>query len=210
MTKFTTLVRAASASVLALGLVGGAAMASGPVDTYEPPVAMVPPADPVQDWSGFYGGLSYSSVRGSTYENGVGPFNFGRDTGLGLFAGYNWQRGGLVYGAELNYTNFSTAYTGFPTFSQNDSLELRGRLGYVFDRVMVYGFVGGARSTIDFVGTETTQSGVSYGVGVQAMIGRSMFGGLELARRDVSGVTPVPNTEDTSIDTVSLRFGYQF
>jgi opacity protein-like surface antigen len=115
----------------------------------------------------------------------------------------------MVFGAELAYTSFNTPYVGFPNSLQENALELRARAGYAFDRVMVYGFVGAARSTLTDVGVEVRQTGVSYGLGMQALVTQSMFVGVELARRDVSG-DALGFTVGSDIDTVSLRAGFQF
>ena len=203
-----TLAFAAAGSMLALGATS--AMASGPVTVAPQEPYIAPAPAPVRNWAGAYGGLSFSGVSGGLNENTGGPLvDFESDTGLGLFAGYNWQSGNWVYGGELNYTNFSTPFVGFPTVTQNDSLELRARLGYSMNNVLVYGFVGAARSTLESPGLSVTQNGASYGLGAQMMFTDSMFGGLEVARRDVSG-SALGNTVGSDIDTVSLRVGFQF
>ena len=143
-----------------------------------------------------------------TFENGAGPFEIDSDTGVGVFAGYNWQRGNLVYGGEGSYIRFEAPYVGFPANFQNDSIEIRGRIGYALNNVLLYGFVGGARTNLSAPGISVNQSGATYGLGAQMMFGSSMFAGLEVARRDVSGTGGT--TLDTTLDTVSLRVGFQF
>lgn len=211
MTFKHTLALCGASAALACTLTAGTALASGPVAVApEPPVTFAPP--PVAyDWSGFYGGLSASRLAGQINENpGGGVFpDLEDDTGFGVFLGYNWQRGNFVYGAELSYINFETPYVGYANSLQQNALELRARAGWSFDRYMVYGFVGAARSSMDDVGTDYNQSGISYGLGLQAMLGGNMFAGLELARRDVSGSTSGQSL-GADIDTVSLRIGYQF
>lgn len=199
-----------AASVLALGLGAGASFASGPV-TVTPPDIYVAPPPPVRDWAGFYGGLSYSGISGEIDENtGGGVFPAMVDTsGAGVFVGYNWQRGNLVFGGELNYTNFETPFVGFPASFQQNATELRARAGYAMDNVLLYGFVGAAQSRINDGGIIFDQTGISYGIGGQFMVRGGAFVGLELARRDVSGSNGGA-TLGSIIDTVSLRVGYQF
>lgn len=200
---------AAAGSILAL--TATSALASGPVVVTPPEVVYTAPVAAAHNWAGAYGGLSFSRVTGGVNENtggGVQP-DLESDTGFGLFAGYNWQSGNLVYGGELNYTNFSTPFVGFPATTQENALELRARVGYAMDNVLLYGFVGGARSTVEGGGTSLTQNGVSYGLGAQMAFSNNMFAGLELARRDVSGSVGGA-TLGSDIDTVSLRVGFQF
>jgi len=210
MTSTKSLVIRVSALALACALPIVPALASGPVAPPPQVVDYVMPA-PAFDWAGAYGGLSVSSVSGRINENtGGGVFpDLDSDTGFGGFVGYNWQRGNFVFGGELSYTSFDTAYVGFPVSFQQNVLELRARAGYSFDRVLAYGFVGAARSRLDDAGTIYNQTGVTYGLGVQAMIARNFFAGLEVARRDVSD-TVGGATIGSDIDTITLRIGYQF
>jgi len=210
MALTSTITRVTAASVLALGFGAGTAFASGPV-TVTPPEIYVAPPPPVRDWGGFYGGLSYSGISGEINENtGGGVFPAMVDTsGAGVFVGYNWQRGNLVFGGELSYTDFETPFVGYPASFQQNATELRARAGYAMDNVLLYGFVGAAQSRVNDVGLIYDQTGISYGIGGQFMVRGGAFVGLELARRDVSGTTGGV-TLGSYIDTVSLRVGYQF
>ena len=49
-----------------------------------------------QDWSGGYAGLQ---VGGSDIDTSIGAPGDGRS--VGVFAGYNFQSGGVVYGFEI-------------------------------------------------------------------------------------------------------------
>ena len=208
MSMNKTLAFAAAASVLALGATS--ALAAGPVTVAPVEPVYTPAPAPVQDWAGAYGGLSFSGISGALTENTGGALSdLDSDTGFGLFAGYNWQSGNLVYGGELSYTDFSAPYTAFPGSSQDNALELRARLGYAMDNVLFYGFVGGARSDLALAGTNYDMTGVSYGLGAQYLFSNGAFAGLELGRRDVSD-TVAGNTVSADIDTVSLHAGFQF
>lgn len=198
-------------AVSVAALTAGAAFASGPTVVADPVVHVHTPAPVVRDWGGFYAGLSYSAIGGQINENtGGGVFpDLDSDKGVGVFVGYNWQRGNFVFGGELSYINFETPFVGFPASFQQNVTELRARAGYAVNNTLLYGFIGGARSDLDDVGTSYSQSGFSYGIGAQVMFRGGMFAGLELARRDVSGTTGGV-TLGTDIDTVSLRLGFQF
>ncbi|MCW1931118.1 outer membrane protein [Pararhodobacter zhoushanensis] len=208
MTAIRKLILGSAASVTALGFAAGAALASGPVVYNEPEVMVAPMPAPALSWAGLYGGLSYSRVSGGVTDPAGLP-DLESDNGFGAFVGYNWQRGGFVFGGELNYTNFDTSFVGFPGTYQRDSLDLRARAGYAFNRVMVYGFVGAARSTIGSGGTDFTQTGPVYGLGVEAMVTSNMSVGLEFARRNVDADV-LGTTVESELDTVSLRAAYHF
>ncbi|MFN4101703.1 MAG: outer membrane protein [Pararhodobacter sp.] len=198
-----------SAMTLATFGFASAALASGPVTIVEQrPVTVAAPVQ-AYSWGGFYGGLSYSRVTGDATTNFGDAADFGSVNGAGAFAGYNWQSGNLVFGGELTYTDFSAPVIGFPGAFQENALELRARAGYAFDRAMVYGFVGAARSRISEGGDSINMNGFSYGIGAQALVTRNMFVGLELARRDLEG-SDGPVTVNSDINTVSLRVGFQF
>ena len=199
---------AASGLAVAGCLTAGSAFASGPVTVVPPEIVYTQPA-PAFDWAGAYGGLSYSAITSEVTVNATPPsFNMPSEGAAGVFFGYNWQRGNFVYGGEVNYSAFEGLYTGTVN-TQRDSLELRARVGYAMDRVLVYGFVGAAQSTITSPGIGYRQNGYSFGVGVQAHVGRNVFVGVEASRRDVSGAVPA-GTAASLIDALSLRVGYQF
>ncbi len=106
-----------------------------------------------QDWSGFYAGgaLGYDSmtVTELTYDDGQTDLN---GASLGLFAGYNFQSGNLIYGAELaaikhsgegdsgNFLRIATAL---------HSLGLRGRVGFVTGKMLPYLAIGATRTTLE-------------------------------------------------------------
>src|SRR5690554_4935072 len=88
----------------AASLMAGTAFAGGmsaPVVSPEPMTPMPAPIA-VSDWSGFYVGAQYGT--------GGLDFDLGPDldtTGYGLHAGYLWDLGQFVVGAELDYNRLS-------------------------------------------------------------------------------------------------------
>ncbi|NKX46200.1 outer membrane protein [Roseicyclus persicicus] len=187
------------------------AIAGGVAPTTTPPPA-VTPAAPVYNWGGFYAGLSYGEVSGGITRNSAVPTQLPDLVGTGAgggFVGYNWQTANnLVFGGELNITSFDTPYVGFPISIQSDSTELRGRVGMALNRALFYGFVGYAETELSNGGTIFEMDGVVYGLGVDVMITERFFGGIEVARRDVSGANGFEL--DVEIDTVALRLGVRF
>jgi outer membrane immunogenic protein len=135
-----------------------------------PPLPL--PLPPAFTWTGFYAGVN----AGYAFQTGSGGFTdptYGTVTGgnrSGGFAGggqigYNYQftpGSGFVVGVETDiqgtaFAKADAAYLGTtPYYSVRPRLDyfgtVRGRLGYAFDRVLIYGtggfaYGGGSRSS---------------------------------------------------------------
>lgn len=139
--------------------------------------AKAPPAPAIFNWSGCYFGaeggggwgrseqVAASSVfAGSTITGG-----FDVKGGLaGATFGCNLQLGNVVLGIEDDYswTNAHGSASDRPPFITTTTSEtrekwintLRGRVGYAFDRFLVYGTAGGA-----LAGTEVLVSNAAFG-----------------------------------------------
>ena len=150
----------AGASLGALALASGAQAA----DLAARPVYKAPIAAPVWSWAGFYVGVNVGVASARTNisapsDNFFFPssasFNSSQ-TGVigGLQAGYNWQFNNLVLGIEGDVSaaslNRSTSpgTIGFTGDSFNGAMSalatVRGRIGYAFDRTLIYGTGGAA------------------------------------------------------------------
>jgi outer membrane immunogenic protein len=119
-------------------------------------------------WAGFYGGVNFgygwSPNSDQLALGGDNPTGLSPEGGFGGGQiGYNWQVGHLVFGAEadLQGSDISDRIQDFnfgDTF--HSSLDwfgtIRGRLGYGFDRALVYataGFAfGGVRNSVNVLG----------------------------------------------------------
>ncbi|MCG3267514.1 outer membrane protein [Yoonia sp. I 8.24] len=123
---------------------------------------VAPQAAAVTDWSGAYAGGTLGGVSGSSlfcqegYEETCedNPNDFDQPTPapegaiFGLTAGYNWQRGNIVYGVEADISKASaegdtgdTDDFGCGEECQTDILAaatLRGRLGYATGQWLPY------------------------------------------------------------------------
>ena len=123
-------------TILTLAILSGSTIAAhagtldAPAET--PTVTPVAAVEETTSWDGFYGGLSYASVSGALNENTYGSgFPAMEDSSAaGAFIGYNWQRGNMVYGAELNYTAVDTNLVGYANSFPESVTEMRGRVGY--------------------------------------------------------------------------------
>lgn len=131
-------------------------------------------------WSGFYAGVN-AGYGWAKWDAGTGT-NMKGFLGGGQL-GYNWQIGSFVVGAEgdIQYSAQKstedlgggiTSETKVPWFG-----TVRGRLGYAFDSIMIYGTGGVAWSNFKAsasaagltVSTETTKAGWTAGGGVEWM-----------------------------------------
>jgi outer membrane immunogenic protein len=146
-------------------------------------------------WTGFYAGVHVGGVWGNVdvtdTTGGVtpGPFKFSPE---GVFgggtAGYNLQRGNFVFGVEtdVGYMNLSGSGiipSSSPQFHQDATLDggaygdVAARLGYAFDRTLLY--AKGGFAFYDGEGTQvTTKPGyVHSGTGI--FTGWTAGGGIE-------------------------------
>ena len=158
-----------------------------------PPVAPPPrapaayvPAAPAWNWSGFYIGINggYGFGNSDWSQSGVTTGNFNVKGGMaGGTLGYNYQIGQLVLGIEGDYdwqnirgsTSSTNAVCGACDTSSNWIGTIRGRIGYAFDRVMIYATGGGAvtdikASTAAQPWASSTELGWTAGAGIEGAI----------------------------------------
>ena len=120
---------------------------------------------PTFTWSGVYVGLN--GGYGFSKFTSLGRSRFGSAGNIfgGLTAGYNYQAANVVLGVEgdfawTNMKDHRTVPVGVNTFNGSGRVSsfgtLRGRLGFTFDRALVYGTVGLAGANIKGTGIVTT------------------------------------------------------
>jgi outer membrane immunogenic protein len=137
-------------------------------DLAPPPVIV--PTTQVFSWTGFYigGNAGYGWTNASgTLTTTTGQENFSA-TGNGFLggaqAGYNWQIGPAVLGAEVDFqgttANGTFSAPAGPAISATDKLPwfgtLRGRAGYAIDRVLLYATGGAVYGDSTMNGTVST------------------------------------------------------
>jgi outer membrane immunogenic protein len=167
-------------------------------------------------WSGFYGGANLGYGWGEMTSPGSnGAIKPGGIIG-GLHAGYNYQMSNVVIGVEGDYDFSKVSKSGGDASLSavarfNSTASLRGRLGYAFDRTLVYGTLGygwtdagikvtDSVSTVDY---RRTFGGLVYGGGLEykftgnvslrgEVLRFNSFGNLDFGGGDVVRVnTPV-------------------
>jgi outer membrane immunogenic protein len=162
-------------ALIALGITPAAAadLAARPY-TKAPAAAIA-----INNWTGFYLG----AMGGYAQENssGIGTLSGGFAGGT---AGYNWQNGNLVFGLEVDgaWADVGATVNVIPGLASIDYTiramgTVRGRIGYAFDQVLLYGTGGYAwsdnRLSATALGASISDSqfhsGWTVGAGVEVM-----------------------------------------
>jgi outer membrane immunogenic protein len=175
--------------------------------TKAPPM---PPPPPPFSWTGFYiganvGGKFITNNNDARVDVPGDSFLFSRNDINSVMGGgqigYNWQFGQWVIGIEgdadgqdLNRTTTVGTRTFFfvPgdnfTFQSDWQASLRGRIGYAFDRVLIYATGGAAwtqvKGTVNLVGlgsftNDDTVTGGTVGGGIEWAVWNQVSLGIE-------------------------------
>jgi outer membrane immunogenic protein len=201
------------------------------------PAAYVPIPSPVYNWSGFYIGLNAGYAFGdSTWSaNGVSSGSFATDgPQFGGTVGFNYQFGQIVLGLEGDYDwqnirgSSNTPPCVFPGIGGCNTASnwigtFRGRVGYAFDRVMLYGTAGGAVTDIQASSgllpwASSTELGWTVGAGVEAAITDNLTAKVEYLFADfengscavTSCGTPVAANVSLYENMVRVGLNYKF
>ena len=161
-------------ALIALGIAPAAA-----ADLAARPYTKAPPLAVINSWTGFYLG----AMGGYAQEDasGLGTLSGGFAGGT---VGYNWQTGNVVFGVEADaaWADVGASVGLFGGLaSVSDKIRsmgtVRGRIGYAFNTVLVYGTGGYAwadnRLTATVLGASISDSqfhsGWTAGAGVEVM-----------------------------------------
>lgn len=179
-----------------------------------------------QDWTGFYAGgsLGYDTIEINDLTYGDGPVDM-TGPGVGVFAGYNFQSGNLVYGAELLATkNSADGNDGdflLPA-SAETSMQIRGRIGYASGTMLPYLAIGATRTKVeaDHEGNglatdmaDDTASGTSIALGMDWAMNETSFVRFEVEKTNYSDDTLNfygGDLHDYSLDGTRISVGYAF
>lgn len=167
-----------------------------------------PVVEEAHDWRGSYFGIQGGGVFGSDVTVSapiVAPVSFLNGTNFngvhgGIFGGYNFQSGNIVFGIDNDFsftssdTTFGTATADLRTLS-----SVRGRVGYAFDRVLPYVTGGLAYGNVRFrslllgaAGSEF-QFGWTAGAGVEAALTDYVSARVQYTYSDLGSDGFVPN-----------------
>ena len=210
-----------------------ATVASAPVLAAELPQSPAPAYEAVPapqqsiDWTGLYVGGNLGWAFGQ-FDNKAG-----NNTGLGvdangiaggLYTGYNFQvTPNIVVGAEADFSltdlEKSKSNGGLTLRSKSDwNSNFRGRVGYAFDRYMVYGAGGLAIADLEVSGNGDTDSktalGWTLGAGGEAAITNNISAKLEYVYQDFGeqdfNLNGTGVSSDFNNSQVRMGIGYKF
>ncbi|MEX0589632.1 MAG: outer membrane beta-barrel protein [Xanthobacteraceae bacterium] len=170
-----------------------AACGAGVAVAADMPVKAVYGAPPVPNWSGPYVGAHLGGAWGYFRPQGIlpGPSDVGGNVTFGGHAGYNWQSGRTVFGAEADLSWIDIAATSPGASFEEDWMgTLRLRLGYLIEPYLLYvtGGVGFTRVETAVVGSgadAATRAGLTAGVGIESKFSPNWSGRLEALFVDV-------------------------
>jgi outer membrane immunogenic protein len=138
----------------------------------------------IYNWTGLYVGAHLGGIHGSFKSNvpiGIaGPLDNAGSVIGGLQIGYNWQFAGpWVIGIEWDVSGIDvSAASGALAFQETWMSTLRGRLGYAWDRYLLYFTAGSAWTHV--------KTATAVGISDRGVSGLAIGGGLE-------GALPWPN-----------------
>ena len=224
--------------ILAFTAAAGFAGAASAADIYQAPPPISSPIytpAPVFSWTGAYIGLQggYDWNRASTDMGGGNSANVDGFIG-GLYGGYNWQTAtNWVLGIDgsINWSGASgSAAVGPPPVANSAEVNwkglIRGRLGYAWDRFMLYGTAGAAvagvsasTTTPDGSGTATPW-GWTVGAGAEVALTDNVVARLDYSYQDygtfgvtgtgpgfsAAGGVPTSLTSHTVMGGIALKF----
>jgi outer membrane immunogenic protein len=215
------------AGALALAAGGQALAADLPQPGPPPPRApatYVPAPVPVMNWTGFYIGANGGYAFGQSSWSDPVAGNTGNFNTSGFLAGgtvgANYQWGQFVLGLEgdfdwanINGTTFSTAggcgFVGCET-KADWFATARGRAGYAFDRVLLYGTGGAAFTNVQaaagaFPFSSSSQVGWTAGAGIEYLITPNLTAKVEYLYADFGNVSCSPASCGGTATTVTLN-----
>ena len=195
------------AALLATVAIASPALAGGPV-AVEPEPTVTPVSQPViasgMDWSGAYAGvqLGYADID----SNGAGLDGDGMLGGI--HAGYRWDMGNFIAGAEVDWDSADVDLGDPVAGTLDDVARLKLIAGAEFGRSLIYGTVGVAHANATVAGVDLSDNGWFLGAGLDyAVNDRWSIGGELLQHQfdDFDG-TGVDLDATTVKAKVSLRF----
>jgi opacity protein-like surface antigen len=163
----------------AIALTAMPALAGGMAEPGPAPavVAAAPAPMPGMDWSGPYGGLQleYGDVGVSGADDGDGMLG-------GIFAGYRYDFGDFVVGAEVDHNAADIDLPGTGTLDRISRLGVEA--GFDAGRALFYGTAGGAIANVDTTTDDLNDNGYFYGIGMDYAVTDQIIVGAELLQHE--------------------------
>lgn len=156
------------------------------------------------DWGGGYAGAQLGF--GDVSTDGAASVE-GDDILYGVHAGYRWDFGTTVIGAEAGYNVGEIDLSG-GAGTIDDVLRLKLNAGYDMGSTLIYGTIGAAQASATLGGVERDDMGYLFGAGLAYDLGNSWEVGGEVLRHqfddfDATGI-------NVDVNTLTARLSYRF
>ena len=174
------------------------------------------------EWGGFYlgvyGSYGWFTADGATATSGDVDGDGGK---IGGYTGYNWHfDNDLVTGLEAlgGYSDSDGSSSGV-TVEQEWDASLRARLGYAFEKSVIYSFAGLAVTSVDaatLTGSDSeTLSGYTLGAGWETQLTGNFTARLEYGFSDYQDESfslgnPTTNQIDFTDQSVNIGVGLKY
>ena len=197
--------------ILAMTVAAATTAAGAAVAADLPRGPYYPPAMSVYNWSGFYAGLNLGYEWGRVTNINIDPAGFAGGGQLG----YNWQAGQFVFGAETDI-QFSGADDTFAPYKFSNPWfgTLRGRAGYAFNNMLLFGTFGVAYGGLEgqFAGLSETKTlfGWAGGVGMEVGVTPNWSAKLEYLYMDLGSRAFTITGVNNGLQSSYLRFGVNY
>lgn len=187
------------------------------------------------DWNGAYlgaqAGYGWGRADNSFPSNPAAEISGSVDGGFGgLYGGWNIQNGNFVGGidADINYSGIRGTSTNDATGESLNtkvtwSGDIRGRVGYAMDNLLIYGAgglaLGGIKVNVfdaggTFASASETRAGWTLGAGAEYAFSNNWVGRAEYKYTDFGKVGYSAPTGDGSVEvntnTLAIGFAYKF
>lgn len=139
-------------------------------------------SDPISsgphDWSGNYVGAQI----GASSSSFPSPFSSRTDVLVGVVAGKNMQSGNVVFGGELegNFAEAEHRIGNGGRLQQSWNGNLKAKVGYAFDKTMVYGTAGYGVTRFKPKGDTTSAPGWEGGALIGAGVEHALSGPISV------------------------------
>jgi outer membrane immunogenic protein len=162
-------------------------------------------------WAGPYLGANLGYEWGSVSNSGAKPSGVAG----GITGGYNWQSGPIVFGLEtdLQATGADDRFASYK-FSNPWFGTVRGRIGYAFNNVLLYGTAGLAYGSLqaEQFGLQQSQTAVGWTAGVGAEVGiyQNWTAKIEYLYVDLSSNNYTLTNATNGLDFGTVRIGVNY
>lgn len=162
-------------------------------------------------WAGPYLGGTLGYEWGNVSNTGAKPSGIAG----GVTGGYNWQSGPIVFGIEtdLQGTGADDRFANYK-FSNPWFGTVRGRIGYAFNNVLLYGTAGLAYGSLQIEqgGLQQSQTSVGWTAGVGAEVGiyQNWTAKIEYLYVDLSSNNYVLTNGTNGLDFGTVRIGVNY